>query len=408
MFTLLKRVYALLDPRRRKQYFGLQLLFIFTALIQVAGVASVAPFVALVSNPEFIHDNAAASYVYASLGFESDRAFLVAFAIAVIAFIIFSNAVGALTIWFTVSFAQNFGVELQGALYRNYIYKDYIYHSKHNSSDMIAMIGQEAPRFIYMVMQPMLALLSQLVVIVLISVGLLVIDPMLALLAILIIGGGYLLVFRFVKLRLSYHGDRIFSTIASRLRQLTESLGGIKEVKLLATEKKYEEKIGGKNKIIARSNAVLATLGDGPRFAMETLAFCALLGLAIYLLLHEDSPAKVVPILSLYTIAGYKLLPSAQIIFKAFADIRANRSALDNLFPLVLEGRRIVEADAQVSAAPAIALGDIRCNDLCYTYPDAPAPALRNVNLTIKLNTLVAFAGSSGAGKSTLADILLG
>jgi ATP-binding cassette subfamily C protein len=33
---------------------------------------------------------------------------------------------------------------------------------------------------------------------------------------------------------------------------------------------------------------------------------------------------------------------------------------------------------------------------------------LRNVNLTIKLNTLVAFAGSSGAGKSTLADILLG
>jgi ABC-type multidrug transport system fused ATPase/permease subunit len=160
--------------------------------------------------------------------------------------------------------------------------------------------------------------------------------------------------------------------------------------------------------VIARSNATITTLGDLPKFAMETLAFCALLCLAIYLLMYRDSSAAVVSILSLYSVAGYKLLPAAQTIFKSIADIRANRSVLDDLYPAALEGRQLIELTAQIATGPTVTLGEIRFNDISYGYPEASTLALRDINLTIKLNTIVAFVGLSGAGKSTLADVLLG
>ncbi len=42
------------------------------------------------------------------------------------------------------------------------------------------------------------------------------------------------------------------------------------------------------------------------------------------------------------------------------------------------------------------------------SYPSATGPALKNITLSIKPNSTIAFVGASGSGKSTLIDILIG
>jgi HlyD family secretion protein len=408
MLSLLKQIHLLLTRAQWRSYLLLQSLFALTALIQVAGIASLAPFIALIANQQMIHTNRFTQMFYERMGFESDVAFLMFFAAVIMGFIVASNAIAALTTWFTVKFSQNLGLELQSSLYRNYLHKEYVYFSKNNSSKMISMITQEAPRFTYMVVQPLLNLISQLFIVLIIAAGLIYIDPPLALVAIVIIGGGYFSVFRVVKQRLQYHGERIFETNERKYKLLAESLGGIKEIKLLATEPVYEKIVTEVNTANIRSNAVIGLLGDVPKFVIETLAFCALLSLALYLLATRSDSAQVISILSLYAMAGYKLLPAAQTIFKSASQIKANGSVLDALYPAVMEGRWVRPPEKEQTVVPIAADGDIRLTDVSYTYPGAAFPALSHIDLTIRRNTLVAFVGTSGAGKSTLADLLLG
>ncbi len=66
------------------------------------------------------------------------------------------------------------------------------------------------------------------------------------------------------------------------------------------------------------SNAYISLTGDLPRFAIETISFSAILLFAIFLLSTQSSSANVVSILSIYAIAGYKLLPTMQQMYKSF------------------------------------------------------------------------------------------
>jgi HlyD family secretion protein len=408
VIAILKKLHNLLTREQKRKYILLQILFATTAVIQVAGIASLAPFIALLSNQRLIHENPILAKAYAYLNCTSDIAFLMLFAAAIMVFIVVSNAVAAFAMWASVTFSQNLGVELQHAIYRSYLYKDHVYFSKNNSSHMIAMITQEAPRFTYMVLQPLLSLISQVFVAAIIAVGLLVVDPILAAVALIAIGASYIGIFRTIKIRLHEYGLKFHHANVRKFKLLNESIGGIKEVKLLGTEPKYEKELLEANTTNARANAILGLLGDLPKFIIETIAFCALLGLALYLLAKHGNSAQIISILSLYAMAGYKLLPAAQTIFKSASQIKGNRSALDALYPEVLEGRAVIPDDAHETSESVPGNADIHFLDVTYTYPGADSSALQQVNLRIPQNSLTAFVGPSGAGKSTMADLLLG
>jgi len=408
MLKVLRLFHFLLTKEQMRRYVLLQTLFGFTAMLQVAGVTSLAPFIALLTNPQLIHKNRATNYLFNTLGFTDETTFLIVFALFIIAFIIVSNGVAALTMWCTAAFSQRIGLELQSSLYRGYLHRDYISFTKHNSSRMIAMITQEAPRFVYMVLQPLLSMISQAFIVTIIVLGLFYIDPALASVALLFVGGGYVGIFRTIKRKLAFHGERVYKANTRKLRLLTESLGGIKEVKLLGTEQTYEKAVEETNAITTRSAITIELLGDLPRFMIETIAFCSMLSLAIYLLLQHGESEQIVSILSLYAMAGYKLLPAAQMIFKAASQIKANGSVLDGLYPAVIEGRATHASNIEVPPLPLHDKTDIRLVDLCYTYPGTETHALKNINLTIRKNSIVALVGPSGAGKSTLADVVLG
>lgn len=404
----IRKIYSLLESDQKRRSALLLLVFSISALFQTAGVASIAPFVALLDNSDLIHTNKWLRIAYDAGGFHSDTEFLVAFAIVVMCMTVASNLVGALTTGISIRTSLSLGTEFQRDMYRGYLHRDYALMARTNTASLMSALSQETGRFVYMVLNPMLNLFGYVLTALTIVLLLVVIDPIAAVAVSVVIGAIYAATYRLSTARLSRHGKRVGEINEQRFRLMSESLGGLKEVKLLGTEEHYESAFSKLNQEGLESNVAITLLADLPRFFLEAAAFCALLGLAIQMLLRGASNESIVAVLSLYAMAGYRLLPVAQNILRCASSIKANASVIAILEPHIVIGRSLRDPVAPQPTAPPVRPGPIELEDVTYSYPGSTRPALHRVSVRIPSRSITVLVGASGAGKSTLADVLLG
>ena len=326
IFNVIKTILSVLDAPTRKKYIGLQLVFLFSAFFQVVGIASIGPFISILSNPDIIHTNTALSWVYQQFGFETDLQFIIAAAMGSLILILLSNAVAGMTMWLTYRFSVSLGSSLQQKIYRNFLFKDYLFHKTENYTKKIAVVASQVPRFVYMLFMPFLLLTSQLFIAGLILIGLLVLDPLLAFIAGGIIGGSYIATYIVLRRKLAHHGAVITDKNNRVQAILSESFIGIKDVKLDSLENRYIDQYNTINVKGLKSQAFIALSGELPKFVIESISFGAILILALVLLTTQDDIRSVVPILSIYALAGYKLLPTMQQIYKSLSSLSGHGS----------------------------------------------------------------------------------
>lgn len=405
ILSIIRSIYAVLSKEQKTKMLMLQVFFAFSAIVQVVGVASIAPFIGIISNPGTIQSNKVLAAIYEFGNFSSNNEFILGFALLSIAMILISNGVSALTLWLQLRFSIYLGSSFQFQLFEKFINREYLFHKSTNYNRLISIISSDAPRFIYMVLQPYLMMCSQAFVAIIILVGLLFLDPVIAIGSALLIGGAYLGTYWIIKKSLKRHGEIITERNRSIQGLLSESFIGIKDIKLNALEAKYTASYRTINQRGLDSSAYIALSGELPRFAIETISFSAILLFAILLLANDSSSANVVSILSIYAIAGYKLLPTMQQMYKSISSISANGG-------VVLELKAnldvITQSRQQVQIEPMQSVGAIELRSISYQYPKTDKLALDDISIHFAQGELNTIAGPSGSGKSTLADIILG
>lgn len=402
---IIKNIFTILDDRQRLKLIILLCFFLFSALVQIVGVASIAPFITILSNQDLIHSNKFLAFLYNFFGCEDNNQFIIGFAFGSLLLIFFSNSISAITLWLLLKFSVLIGGDLQKKLYQNIMHREYIFHKTTNYNKSISTISQETPRFVYMVLQPFLLLVSQLFVAIIILLGLLIINPFIAFASGALIGGSYFLTYIMVKKSLVRHGRIVTERNDGVQAILSESFIGIKDIKLGSLEYRYADAFEKLNHRGLNSAAYIALSGDVPKFVIETISFGAILLLAIILLLTSDSPDSVISILSIYALAGYKLLPTMQQVYKSISSMSANGSVVSDL---KYELSRVVPNRLSTTGNT---IGEIKSYELAgiaYQYPNVDRPTLSDINLRFELGKLNTIAGPSGSGKSTLADVMLG
>lgn len=402
-----KALFRLIGHENRVKLILLQFLFLITALFQVAGIASIAPFITMVSNPESIQTNTILAFLYAAYPFESTTHFMITYAVGVVLLLLVGNGISSYSLWKLFQVSMKLGAHVQRTVYNSYLENDYTFFAMNNSSRLISQITQEIPRMVYMVVQPLLTLVSQLFIATLIILGLLIIDIEIALIATSLVVVVYFLIFKIIRAKVVAYGRLITKLNRSKLKYLDESIAGVKEVKLKGNEDYYKAEVDAVTRRGLSASAYIALAGDLPKFVVETVVFSSILGLSIYILLTSGTAGEALSIISLYAMAGYKLLPAAQAIYKAYSQMKANGSVVLDIDEEIEKSKRHISLLKNLgnSAAPS---GDVSFNDITFHYPGANEPALRQCSFTIKTNEITAFVGSSGAGKSTAVDILLG
>lgn len=386
-------------------YLLLQLVCVISALIQVVGVASIAPLIGILSNPDMITRNPALNYCYTTLGFTSIVSFIVGFALLSAVLIVLSNFFAGLTLWLTLRFSVNVGSKLQGKLFRNVLYRGFLFHKSNRYTDSIALIVQECPRFVYMVLQQFLIMTSNAFIALIIIAGLLVADYKMA-----IYGGGFIVLtylgtYVLVRRSLNVNGKIVTDRIMVGQSIVTEAFKGVKDIKLRNVESLFIDRFQETTHGGLRSQAYIGLTGDLPKLIIETVCFCLILMFAAYLLSTGSSTEQTLTVLSLYAVAGYKLLPTGQQVYKAIATM----SGHGNIPHLLVDELTTSAQEPESTIAPiGERIDDLTLADVSFAYPGSEHPALDALTISFKRGAINTIVGPSGSGKSTLVDLLLG
>ncbi|MBK5944766.1 ABC transporter ATP-binding protein [Halorhodospira halophila] len=382
------------------------------ALLETAGVASVMPFLSVLGNPEVVETNPVLNQLYVGLGFESVDAFLMALGAGAFVLIVFSAAFRSLTIYAMNRWAWMRMHSLSERLLETYLRQPYAYFLNRHSGDMGKSILTETQQLQQQVIKPGLDALAYGVVVIAIITLLVVIDPVLAAGVAAVLGGMYALIYWGVRGFLDRIGrDRVRAN-QERFQAAGEALGGIKDIKLLGREHAYLSRFRGPSIRFAKHQATSQTLSQVPKFLIEAVAFGGIIALTLVLMATHGGATggglgEVLPVLGLYAFAGYRMLPAAQHVYQGLAKLRFGGGAVDAVYDDLHRRQALAEIRKQ-PPAPLVPQREVALENVHYTYPNAPAPALQGIDLHIPVGSSVGLVGSTGAGKTTLVDVILG
>jgi ATP-binding cassette, subfamily B, bacterial PglK len=412
LFPTAQKALQLFSGRDRWKLGALVGAMIATGILQTAGVASITPFIALAANPDLVVENERLARVYDGLGFETPRAFLLFLGAVVFVVIGTANAFMALTTWATLRFVAATQHRLSERLLGRYLAQPYAFFLGRNTARLSKTLLSEVKEVIRGVVVPGMDVLTRAITAAFIIALLLVVDPALALLVAATLSGAYALVYVLVRRRQRALGQRRVAAQAGRYKAASEAFGGIKDVKVLGREGYFLQRFREASHEYSRVNASSAVVGELPRFGLETIAFGGILVIVLYLVQTRDTLAEVLPLLALYAVAGYRLMPAFQHVFVGLNRIRFHTAALDDLHADLIDPAPALAGAAREATAPEarpLTLErEIRFDDVSFVYPGSRGPAVRGIDLIVPAGQMVGLVGTTGSGKTTLADLLLG
>ncbi len=405
---IFKKFLFLLSSRERKQVYLLLSMIAVMALLDMIGVASIMPFMAVLINPEIIETNVILNMLFkysAVFGVETEKEFLFTLGVLVFVLLIASIIFKAFTSYIQLRFTNLREYTIGRRLVEGYLSQPYSWFLSRHSADLGKSILSEVSIIIGHGLTPMMELIAKsFVAIALISL-LIFIDPKIALIAGFTIGIAYGIIYKFSRSYINRIGQERVKVNEMRFTAVSEAFGASKEVKVGGLEKHFVEQFAEPAQTYARHVSSVAIVSQLPRFALEAVAFGGMLIVILYLMAQSGSFINAVPILALYAFAGYRLMPALQGIYVAVTQLRFVAPALNTLYndvknlkpTIIHDNKEIIKLNK-----------DIVLKNIYYDYPNASRTALKNINLCVPANTTVGLVGVTGSGKTTAVDIILG
>jgi len=398
----------LLDARERRRLALVFLMILGMGLVETAGVVSVLPFLAVLSNPDLVRENAWLAAAHAWGGFESDRAFLVALGAGVFAMVVVSLLFKTLTLYAMTRFAQMRAYGLGARLLAGYLAQPYAWFLNRHSADLARTVLHEVQLVVSGVLLPAIRLVAYAVV-ALCLIGLVVlVDPAVALGTAAVLGLAYGAIFLGIRRLLARIGAARLAANAERYQIVQEATGGIKDVKILGLEQSLAARFRPPARRMAEHNTLSMVLGESPRHLLEAVLFGGMLLVVLQMMLTRPGGlSEVLPVIGLYAFAGVRLFPAMQQIYATLTQMRYNRAALDALHA---DLAAIAAAPALPPPAPPLGLARrLELRGVRYAYPEAAGrAALDGLGLDIAARSTVGIVGGTGAGKTTAVDVILG
>lgn len=103
---MIAKILDLLSPQERRRAYLLLVMILIMALLDVVGVASIMPFMAVLADPGVVQTNAYLAAAYRALGFTATEPFLFFLGVMVFAALVLSIAFKAITTWALTYFTQ--------------------------------------------------------------------------------------------------------------------------------------------------------------------------------------------------------------------------------------------------------------------------------------------------------------
>ncbi len=410
MRKIWKKLMVLLDGKQKRTMILLVFMMLIGAILEVFSVATVIPVANIVFMPEEIHENKLLSAAYEMFGFESDKTFGIAVMLLLIVAFVLKN----IYIYFMQKAMYHFVYTNQfrtsERMMKNYMRRGYEFYLNADTAVIQRSITSDVNNM-YGLILALLQLISESIVFVVLSVVLLVSDPLMTIIIASLLGITLLIIKVVIKPIMHRAGEDNQEYYSNLFKWINQTVIGIKEVKIGGREKYFIDTYAEYGKGYVNAVQRYTLYNNIPRLVIETVCVAGIVAYLLFLFLNGGQTENLLDIIAAFGVALMRMMPCANRINNQLNSISYFEpffmGVSDNLQDEI-DGRNTDVSVFEVQKEKLPVKNEIVMKDISYKYPNTEKWILKDANVTIPIGSAVGIVGETGSGKSTFVDVLLG
>ena len=407
---MVKKLRYVFDRKDKIKLVGLAILMVIGSVLELLAVAVFNPFIEVLMQTSSIEDDSFLKLFFTHIHLNGIEQYLVVLSALIAVIYLVKNIYLSFLQNVILSFSYTTRMNLATRLLTTYMNEPYTFHLSKNIAEMQRCLQSDTSQFMSLI-NSCLQLTVEMVTCLALAAYLFhtshSITVVIGVLLLLCIG----LFFMISKKVSSRLGRQNENYNAKLFQWINQSLGGIKELKILQREEYFIDSYKTNYKKLiwgARVNELIAAL---PKYIVETVAMVGLVfAIIIKLLFGHGALETFIPQIAVFAVAAFRLLPSVGRVNAYINSIMYNKASLDMIYDDLkeIDSEPVQEIEWQEKKEKWIFTKGVTVEHVSYHYPDSDVEVLHDISLEIPKGKTVALIGPSGAGKTTLADIILG
>jgi ATP-binding cassette subfamily C protein len=380
------------------------------ACLEVLGIGIIPVFIGIIAFPENLQNN---NYLnkYFEIGMIDQKHLLIYSSIVLMAFFLIKNMYFVFNYYLNARIIKNRQIALSQRLFNAYIHASYSYFLDKNSSEMMRNIQAETNIIGEKVISPILNILMRSTILFGILVLLTMKEPLITLLGIGALGVSGILISVFFNKGIIKYNQREQQGRKKLIKLIRESIGCIKEIKILNREKFFSDRFANISNTVALSMRYRYYISKIGHPSMETAAISVLLAITIFLAFNDYSIEYIVTTLTLFAVGLTRIKQSLAEIVNNYMELKYNHISVQPVYAdlIYLENKKINNKSIPLlfsTDRPSKNILNIK--NVSFKYPFSEKEVLSNIHLSIEQGSSVGIIGTTGSGKTTLVDLILG
>jgi ABC-type multidrug transport system fused ATPase/permease subunit len=411
--TTIARSTRVLSRRDQQKVFAVVLVQIFLGLLDLAGVAAIGVLGSLAVrgvSSQTPGDRVSAILEFLHLSnytFQTQAALLGCLAAGLL---ITRTILSVLFARKTLYFLSRRGARVASTLVAKLLSQSLLTIQKRTTQETLYAVTRGVDSITLGVIGICVTLISDISLLLVLTIGLLVVDPTIAISTVIVFGLIGLVLYRLLHKRARRLGlDESRLTIASN-EKIVEVLSSYRESVVRNRRYYYSKEIEKAKYNLADTLADISFLPSISKYVIESTVVLGTLLISATQFIFQDANHAVAT-LSVFLAASTRIAPAVIRIQQGSIGIRQSLGSAEPTL-LLIESLENVEVGKEASNTFDIAhtgfKSAISIKNLTLIYPGKSQPAIDNLSLEVQEGQLVAIVGSSGAGKTSLVDVVLG
>lgn len=370
------------------------------SILETFAISVIMPFITFASNPDMIFQNKISNTIYNFFAFNNTLDFMVTFSVILVIFYVIRAIYNM-----AYSYALN---RFAFRKYHFFAYRlfckatelSYLDFTNKNADIIRRNIITEAMQASHFIQQ-ILMMGAEIITIILMYILLLIISWKMTIILTLILVANVFLITQTISKVIQKQGILQAELGEQFLKIISKTLGNFKIIKLKGEQQNVLKAFDEASSKRVKTQIINQTLSPSPKFILETIGFCILIAAVAYILIKYNNASAVIPIISMYALALYRILPAVNRILQSYNMSRYYKRSLEIIY------EDLIYHTEYEDNKPIDFNHKIELKDVDFEYRENN-PIIKDFNLTINKGDKIAFIGKSGAGKSTLIDLIIG
>ena len=410
MFEDLKKINKVISSKDKKYLIILGVIKFFSGLLDMIGIASVAPFIIVITNQKILNTNSLILKIKETFYFSNNEV-IVFLAIFSVSLIVLNQLFRIFALWYEERVSHGVWLNIHTQLFRYYVNQPFIFHIQTNSNSLLEKIQIRANAAVAGVIHPFFQILGHFFVLFFLSLLLIIANPFVAIVLIISASIFYLFIFSKLKKKIVAYGKFSPEFSHKTFKLVEQALKSIKDIKIKDNANYYTNLFNPLAKKYAYNQVKLHVFSLIPRNILEIFAYTFGFCLVLYFIMGESKRfQEIAVVIGIYAITLQKLLPAIQGLYQAIAQFKYHKPSFDIIYSDLVRSRESFEKNNKKERENIkyTFTDKINFQNIKFCYPNSNKEVLDIQNLDLQKGKFIGISGRSGSGKSTFVDILTG